>query len=82
MSVYDCNPKDAMVGDFDYSCCSVVDDGDDGVLHEKDCSIAINRYLDDCSVCEKRGGFIPFQHGIRVCVPCQDEYNDSIEELM
>ena len=83
MSVYDCNPKDAMVGDFDYACCSVVDDGNDGVLHLKDCQSAINREsLHDCAVCEKHGHFIPFQHGIRVCVPCQDDYNDSIEELV
>ena len=83
MSVYDCNPKDAMVGDFDYACCSVVDDGNDGVLHLKDCQSAINREsLHDCSVCGKHGHFIPFQHGIRVCVPCQDDYNDSIEELV
>lgn len=77
MSVYDCNPKDAMVGDFEWNCCNVVDDGDDGVLHEKDCFRVTPH---DCSVCEKKGGFIPFQHGIRVCVPCQDDYNTQIEE--
>ena len=35
----------------------------------------------DCSVCSKKG-FFPFQHGIRVCVPCQDKYNDSIKEII
>ena len=77
MSVYDCDPKDAMVGDFEYNCCNVVEDCQENILHEKDCP---KEHLHSCYTCGMKGAFVPYSSNGRDCIPCQEkEYDLMIE---
>ena len=77
MSVYDCDPKDAMVGDFEYACCNVVEDCQENILHEKDCP---KKQLHVCYTCGMKGDFVPYSSNGRDCIPCQEkEYDLWIE---
>ena len=59
------------------NCCSVIIDSQEEILHEKTCK---EEFPHDCSFCERKGYFLPYRWGIRVCVPCQ-EVHDAEEVI-